>query len=76
MNADFEKKFGNNIRIRREKANMTQEALSAKLQLGGCDITRSAVAKIEVGQRHVYPDEIKLIKEILSVSYDDLFDVK
>lgn len=76
MNADFEKKFGNNIRIYREKANMTQEALSAKLQLGGCDITRSAVAKIEVGQRHVYPDEIKLIKEILSVSYDDLFDVK
>ena len=76
MNADFEKKFGNNIRIRREKANMTQEALSAKLQLGGCDITRSAVAKIEVGQRHVYPDEIKLIKEILSVSYDDLFDIK
>lgn len=76
MSADFEKKFGNNIRICREKANMTQEALSAKLQLGGCDITRSAVAKIEVGQRHVCPDEIKLIKEILSVSYDDLFDVK
>lgn len=75
MNADFEKKFGNNIRICREKATMTQEALSAKLQLGGCDITRSAVAKIEVGQRHVYPDEIKLIKEILSVSYDDLFNV-
>lgn len=76
MSADFEKKFGNNIRIFREKANMSQEALFAKLQLGGCDITRSAVAKIEVGQRHVYPDEIKLIKEILSVSYDDLFDVK
>lgn len=76
MNADFEKSFRNNIRICREKANMTQEALSAKLQLGGCDITRSAVAKIEVGQRHVYPDEIKLIKEILSVSYDDLFNIK
>ncbi len=76
MSADFEKKFGNNIRIFREKANMSQEALSAKLQLGGCGITRSAVTKIEVGQRHVYPDEIKLIKKILSVSYDDLFDVK
>lgn len=55
---------------------MTQETLSAKPQLGGCDITCSAVAKAEVGQRHVYPDEIKLIKEILSVSYDDLFNVK
>lgn len=52
---------------------MTQEQLSAKLQLLGCDITRSAIAKIEVGQRHVYPDEIKLIKEILDVSFDDMF---
>ena len=55
---------------------MTQEQLAAKLQVSGCDITRSAVAKIEVGQRHLYPDEIILIKEILSVSYDDIFSVK
>ena len=75
MNAEYEKKFGNNIRICREKANMTQELLSAKLQLNGCDITRSAIAKIEVGQRHVYPDEIKLIKEILNVSFDELFNI-
>ena len=54
-------------------ANMTQDVLAAKLQLCGCDITRSAIAKIEVGQRHIYPDEIILIKEILKVSYDDIF---
>ena len=76
MNADFEKKFGNNIKLFREKNGMTQEILSAKLQLCGCDITRSAIAKIEVGQRHIYPDEIKLIKENLGVSYDELFSVK
>ena len=52
---------------------MTQEMLAAKLQLEGCDITRSAVAKIEVGQRHLYPDEIILIKKILNVSYDEIF---
>ncbi|MBQ9229268.1 MAG: helix-turn-helix transcriptional regulator [Eubacterium sp.] len=75
MNADFEKRFGQNIRIHREKTGMTQELLSAKLQLNGCDITRSAVAKIEVGQRHVYPDEIKLIKEILNINYDELFNI-
>lgn len=73
MNSEFEKAIGNNIRCLREKAGMTQEQLSAKLQVGGCDITRSAVAKIEVGQRHIYPDEIKLIKEILNVTYDDIF---
>lgn len=73
MNNEFEKKIGANIRKLRESAGMTQEQLSAKLQINGCDITRSAVAKIEVGQRHIYPDEIKLIKEILNVSFDDIF---
>ena len=73
MNGEFEKAVGNNIRNLREKSGMTQEQLSAKLQVNGCDITRSAVAKIEVGQRHIYPDEIKLIKEILNVTYDDIF---
>lgn len=73
MNADYEKKFGQNIRNIREQKRITQEQLAAKLQLCGCDITRSAVAKIEVGQRHVYPDEIKLIKEILDTSFEELF---
>ena len=75
MNAAVEKLVGNNIRSLREKAGMTQEGLAAKLQLAGCDITRSAVAKIEVGQRHLYPDEIILIREILNVNYDDIFRV-
>ncbi len=73
MNINYEKKFGNNIRKIRESRKITQEQLSAKLQINGCDITRSAVAKIEVGQRHIYPDEIKLIKEILNVSFDEIF---
>ena len=75
MNIEIEKKIGNNIRTLREKAGLTQEMLSAKLQVNGCDITRSAVAKIEVGQRHLYPDEIILIKQILNVTYDDIFNV-
>ncbi|MBQ5592342.1 MAG: helix-turn-helix transcriptional regulator [Clostridia bacterium] len=73
MNIDFEKEFGNNLRKIRENKKMTQEMLATKMQLRGCDITRSAVAKIEVAQRHIYPDEILLIKEILNVSFDDLF---
>lgn len=75
MNAEIEKKVGNNIRNLREKAGMTQEYMATKLQLLGCDITRSAVAKIEVGQRHCYPDEIILIKKILNVEYESIFDV-
>lgn len=76
MNPTVEKKIGQNIRLLREKAGITQDVLAAKLQLRGCDITRSAVAKIEVGQRHLYPDEIILIKEILGAEYDDVFYLK
>lgn len=73
MNVAYEKTIGGNIRKIREDAKMTQELLATKLQLAGCDITRSAIAKIEVGQRHIYPDEIKLIKEILNTSFDKIF---
>lgn len=75
MNFEAEKRVGENIRALRMRANMTQEMLSAKLQLEGCDITRSAVAKIEVGQRHLYPDEIILIRKILNASYEEIFDI-
>ncbi len=75
MNKQIEKQIGANIRILRERAGMTQDALAAKLQLAGCDITRSAVAKIEVGQRHLYPDELIRIKEILRVTYDDILHI-
>lgn len=73
MNTEIEKRIGKNIKELREKAGVTQDLLAAKLQLNGCDITRSAVAKIEVGQRHLYPDEIILIKQILCVDYEDIF---
>jgi len=75
MNKEIESMIGNNIRKLRENRKITQEELAAKLQISGCDITRSAVAKIEVGQRHLYADEIMLIKEILQVNYDDIFNI-
>ncbi len=75
MNLAIEKRVGKNIRNLREKANLTQEMLSARLQLEGCDITRSAVAKIEVGQRHLYPDEIILIRKILKTTYEEIFNI-
>ena len=73
MNKDIEKKIGANIRCIRESRKITQDELAAKLQVLGCDITRSAIAKIEVGQRHLYPDEIILIKEILKTNFESIF---
>lgn len=75
MNKLIEKKVGNNIRRIREARGMTQDMLAAQLQLNDCDITRSAIAKIEVGQRHLYPDEVILIKEILNTTFDAIFEI-
>lgn len=66
MNIEFEKQMGRNIRHIREEKGMTQELLSAKLQLAGCDITRSAVAKIEVGQIAIYNAFIPVLGVVLS----------
>ena len=74
MDINYEKQVGANIRKIRIKNKLTQEQLSAKMQVKGCDITRSALAKIEVGQRHIYADEIKALREILKISYDEILN--
>ena len=76
MNAAIEKRIGKNIRKLRIKAKLTQETLSAKLQTEGCDITRSALAKIEAGQRHIYPDELIAFKKLLNTDYETLLEDK
>lgn len=73
MNYEYSKAIGRNISSIRQSRGLTQEQLSAKLQVIGCDITRSALAKIEVGQRHLYPDELKALKNVLGIRYEDLF---
>lgn len=75
MNPKIEKKIGARIRALREQAGLTQEQVAAQLQVRGCDITRSALTKIEVGQRHLYPDEILLLKEILHTTLDEIFKI-
>lgn len=74
MDFEYERRIGQNIkRLRRERI-WSQDMLAAKLQVEGCDITRSALAKIEAGQRHIYADEIKTLKVIFNVKYEDLFE--
>ncbi len=72
MNIDYEKNGKENPGVSSE-AKYDAGTIIRKLQILGCDISRSALAKIEVAQRHIYPDEIKLIKSILNITYDELF---
>ena len=73
MNQQYSKRMGSHLARLRQEKGLTQEQLAARLQVQGCDLTRSALAKIEVGQRYLYPDEIKALTEVLAVSYEQLF---
>lgn len=46
MNSEYERTLGQNIRRLRRARGLSQEQVSAQLQVRGCDITRSALAKI------------------------------
>ena len=76
MNTVIKKKIGENIRRLRMRQDMTQEVLSARMQVEGCDVTRSALAKIEVGQRHLYPDELIVLQEIFAVPYEEILKIE
>lgn len=65
--------MGQRIRALREGRQLTQEAVAAQLQTRNCDVTRSAYAKIEVGQRHIYAAEIKALRDIFKVPFEELF---
>lgn len=73
MNAEYDKLFGRNLRALRIERKLTQEQLAAKMQLAGCDMTRSALAKIEAGQRHIYADELYALQRALEIAYERLF---
>ena len=75
MNTNTEKIVGNNIKQLRKKKGFTQDSFSQQLQMRGCNLTRSSIAKIEAGQRHLYPDEIIIIKQVLNVKFEDFLNI-
>ena len=70
MDQQYSERMGRHLAKLRQDKGLTQEQLAARLQVQGCDLTRSALAKIEVGQRHLYPDEIKALSVVLGISYE------
>lgn len=72
MDKAYAHRVGTHLSWLRKQKKLTQEQLAARMQLLGCDMTRSALAKIEVGQRMLCPDKIKALRTALSVTYDDI----
>ena len=64
--------IGQNIRALRLKAGIGQTELVRRLQLLGVPMTREALVKIEHGRQHISATQLRGIRDLLSVSYDDL----
>lgn len=65
--------LGRNIQNIRIRKNMTQTELVAKLQLMGSNMSRSTLANIETGRRNIKASDLKALKCILNVEYDEFF---
>ena len=58
----------------RMRGNPSQRKFADMLQVAGLDVDKNAVQRIESGQRFVTDIELKVIAEVLRVSYEDLLD--
>lgn len=58
---------GDRVRIARERLELSQEALAARIQLNGHSLTQKAISRTEMGLRIVPDYEIPLFAEALNV---------
>lgn len=65
--------FGDNLRRIRKERGLTQEQVTAKLQLLDQDISRSAYAQIECGTYNIKVTELVALKKIYDVDYGEFF---
>ena len=54
--------------------NVSQRKFADMLCLHGLDVDKNVISRIERGERFVSDWELKMIKEVLRVSYEDLLD--
>jgi len=65
--------LGFNIQEARMKYGITQEQLVAQMQIHGSSMSRSTLANIEAGIRNIKASDLKIIRNILRVDYEEFF---
>lgn len=65
--------MGRNIQKIRMRRNLTQKEIVARMQMRGSTMSRSTLANIETGRRNIKASDLKLLKLILDVEYDEFF---
>jgi transcriptional regulator with XRE-family HTH domain len=65
--------LGKNIRRMRLSNNLTQEQVTAKLQLMNFNISRGIYSQIECGIHGIDVETLTALKDIFNAEYDDFF---
>lgn len=65
--------MGTNIRALRKQCHLTQEEVTAKLQILGQDINRSIYSRYETGELNIKISHLIALKNIFNCTYDDFF---
>ena len=65
--------IGANLKKYRNKAGMSQEAVSAKLQTMGLDVIREIISQMELGQYNVRVSVLLALAEIYDTPIQDFF---
>lgn len=66
--------LGHNIRSMRVEARLTQEQVVTRMQLAGCDISRSIYSQMEGGTYNIRATELAALREIFGVDYNAFFE--
>ena len=66
--------IGGKVRALRKAQGMTQKALATKIQLAGYDFNDLTILRIENGTRFVADYELKVLAQVLNVTYEELLN--
>jgi transcriptional regulator with XRE-family HTH domain len=76
MAANSQNLVGPQVRRLRTAAGLSQQALAAKLQLAGWDLSRGGLSKIEACLRRVNDAELWVLSKALSCPMAELFPAR
>ncbi len=60
--------IGERLRIARERKELSQDAVAARMQVEGVSLSQKAISRIEKGERFVADYELLIFSQILSVN--------
>ena len=66
--------IGNNLHNLRIRAGVSQEQVSAQLQLRGLNVSREIISQMELGKYSIRVSVLLALKEIYQAEFNEFFD--